>query len=113
MSDKSVEELKMEKWIEEYEAFAETQEARDFCFGNYNNATRDDQVGQYCYLAAKKSDAQEIEELNWVAENLQKDLQTLRTQLESLKKENEELKKKTGFKTTIAYSECNNCGNRE
>lgn len=43
------------KWNSEFEEFADTQEARDFCFGNYNNATRDEQVGRYCYIAAKIS----------------------------------------------------------
>lgn len=42
-----------QKWTEEFEIFADTEPAKDYCFGNYNNATRDEQVGLFCYLEAR------------------------------------------------------------
>lgn len=51
----------IEQWTEEFNTFAETEEARDYCFGNYNNATRDEQVGLFCYLAARKKAQEELQ----------------------------------------------------
>lgn len=51
----------IEKFTEEFYEFSETKEARTFCFGNYNNASRDESIGLYCYLAARKKAQKDID----------------------------------------------------
>jgi hypothetical protein len=88
------------KWREEFLNFADTERARDFCFGNYNNATRDEQVGAFCYLEACRARQVEIEFLKAEVDKANREVFSMveihknnREEIESLKAEIDYLKK--------------------
>lgn len=46
-----------------FDKFYNSKEARDYCFGNYNNATRDEQVGEFSFNAGYDYRNAEIKKL--------------------------------------------------
>ena len=51
------------EYEDEFYLFTETKKAREYCFGNYNNATRDEHVGYFCYVEGRTKSQSEIEQL--------------------------------------------------
>lgn len=55
--------MKRKTFDEWFDLFYRSKEAQEFCFGNYNNATRDEQVGEFCAKKAFRANDEYIEYL--------------------------------------------------
>jgi len=68
----------MNKFKEWFDVFYDSKEAQEFCFGNYNNATRDEQVGEFSAKAAYNHQQLKIDKLEKENKELKAELEQQR-----------------------------------